>query len=65
MKIQLTKAPDGTGLRPVQFGVPPNFGGARPTAFGQTNFCGAHPLSVLGVTPETTGETPVPPMQQI
>jgi hypothetical protein len=65
MKIQLTEALGGTGLRPVQFGVTPNCGGARPTAFGQTDYSGVLPPSVSGVTPETTGVTPVPPIKRI
>jgi hypothetical protein len=59
MKIQLTEALGGTGLRPVQFGVTPNCGGARPTAFGRINNCGILSPSVSGATPETTGVTPI------
>jgi hypothetical protein len=65
MENKLTKIAGGTGFRPVQFGVTPNCGDARPTAFGRINNCGSLSPSVSGVTPETTGGTPVPPMQQI
>jgi hypothetical protein len=61
MKNEFTRIAGGTGLRPVQFGVTPNCGGARTTAFGRTNISGVQMPSVSGVTPETTGVTPVPP----
>jgi hypothetical protein len=65
MENTLTKVAGGTGLRPVQFGVTPNFGGVRSTAFGRINNCGSLSPSVSGVTPETTGGTPVPPAEKI
>jgi hypothetical protein len=61
----LTEVAGGTGLRPVQFGVTPNCGGARPTAFGRINNYGDLLPSISGATPETTGVTPVPPEQKI
>jgi hypothetical protein len=65
MENKLTKVAGGTSLRPVQFGVTPNCGGARPTAFGQTDYSGVLLPSVSSVTPETTGVTPVPPIKRI
>jgi hypothetical protein len=61
MKIELTKGVDGTGLRPVQFGVAPNCGGKHPAAFMRQLSENVRQQSVSGATPETTGETPVPP----
>ena len=50
-----------TRLRRVQFGVPPNCLGMRPTAFDQTTNGILRPHPVSGVTPETTRETRVLP----
>jgi hypothetical protein len=61
MKLELAKAAGGTGLRPVQFGVTPDCGDARATAFAEANIGSASPSPVSGATPETTGGTPVPP----
>jgi len=51
MKNEFAKIAGGTGLRPVQFGVTPNCGGAHPTAFGRVNNYGGLTLPVSGVTP--------------
>jgi hypothetical protein len=61
MKDGFTKAVGSTRLRRVQFGVPPNCGGARPTAFGQKNNSDLRKPSVSGATPETTRGTRVLP----
>ena len=61
MNNEFTKVTGGTGLRPVQFGVTPNCGGARSPAFGRTSNSDVQMPSVSGATPETTGVTPVPP----
>jgi hypothetical protein len=63
MKVAPLKAIGGTGLRPVQLGVTPNCGSARTLCLEQTIISSFTPSAdVSGVTPETTGETPVPPI---
>jgi hypothetical protein len=63
MENKLTKAAGGTGLWPVQFGVPPNCergGSFLMEKFFRADFVLRH--SVSDATPETTGVTPVPPV---
>jgi hypothetical protein len=61
MKMEFAKSVGGTSLWPVQFGITPNCGGARPTGFWHQLTENVRQRSVSGATPETTGATPVPP----
>jgi hypothetical protein len=63
MKSGLAKAIGGAGLRPVQFGIPPNCERKGNFLLRKT-FCALFVSrnSVSGATPKTTGGTPVPPV---
>ena len=51
----------GTGFQPVQFGVSPNYEGARGFISTRLTNYQCNPSPVSGGTPETTGWKPVPP----
>ena len=55
--MELTKAVGSTRVPRVQFGVPPNCGGAHPTVFSRTNNGVARSPQVSGTTPETARGT--------
>jgi hypothetical protein len=57
MENKLTKAVGSTRLWRVQFGVPPNCGGARATVFDRINNGNARSPQVSGATPETARGT--------
>ena len=56
-----TLAVGGTGVAPVKFGVAPNFVVCGGLPFDEQRGAAIHLPTVSGATPETTGETPVPP----
>lgn len=59
MSVRFTKRLGSTRVPRVQFGVPPNCGGARSQVFTRSHPQQRRRSPVLGGTPETTRETRV------